>query len=96
METESLLPQKSSTPKVTRYGLVSKDEESQYPKPAMPSPALSGYGSSPNFSLKGESFLEETVDRKGAKRFFYYIVYAIVNVIISAPGLYGYAAVVSL
>jgi hypothetical protein len=30
----------------------------------------------------------------GSKKFLYYIVYALVNVIISVPGLYGYAAVI--
>lgn len=32
--------------------------------------------------------------KKGPIRFLYYVVYALVNVIISAPGLYGYAAVI--
>lgn len=36
-----------------------------------------------------------TRDKKSGKaRFLYYIIYALVNVIISAPGLYGYAAVI--
>jgi hypothetical protein len=33
-------------------------------------------------------------NKTGPLRFVYYIIYALVNVIISAPGLYGYAAVI--
>lgn len=33
-------------------------------------------------------------NKTGPLRFVYYIIYALVNVIISAPGLYGYTAVI--
>ena len=33
-------------------------------------------------------------DKVGSQKYLYYVVYALVNVIISAPGLYGYAAVI--
>ena len=35
-----------------------------------------------------------SANHPGSQRFMYYIIYALVNVIISAPGLYGYAAVI--
>jgi hypothetical protein len=52
---------------------------------------------SPRTPSRSPSLLGEASksDRNvGSQKFLYYIVYALVNVIISAPGLYGYSAVI--
>lgn len=45
-------------------------------------------------SVDNKNNASEQEGKNGPIRFLYYIVYALVNVIISAPGLYGYAAVI--
>lgn len=78
------------------YGITSQDEESQQPQErsrgAGKHPlAFGGEMNSPAGNNKARS---EEGDKTGPQRYLYYVIYALVNVIISAPGLYGYAAVI--
>jgi SulP family sulfate permease len=43
---------------------------------------------------KSPTIAKNKTEKKGPEHYLYCVVYAIVNVIISAPGLYGYAAVI--
>lgn len=52
-------------------------------------PKDASFERSPRYSRKDDS-----KPRKGLDHYLYCIIYAIVNVIISAPGLYGYTAVI--
>lgn len=48
----------------------------------------------PNTTTTGTTATTTATTTRNTQRFVYYIIYALVNVIISAPGLYGYAAVI--
>ncbi|CAB9521784.1 solute carrier family 26 [Seminavis robusta] len=74
------------------YGSALKneqDEESQTKKFKMLST-----GDNRDSTASVDSAAQTKGKAAGASRFIYYIIYALVNVIISAPGLYGYAAVI--
>jgi hypothetical protein len=47
-----------------------------------------------SFDKKHPTHVKEKKTRKGFDHYVYCVIYAIVNVIISAPGLYGYTAVI--
>lgn len=99
MESQSLLPRKTATPTASlHYSFLSNDEEDQILKPSnyftnnLP---LEHRRSS--ISQQRETLIKESSSNndRSSTKFLYYLIYALVNVIISAPGLYGYAAVVS-
>jgi sulfate permease, SulP family len=48
----------------------------------------------PHPHLPGQPEESSSSNKEGPQRFLYYLVYAAVNMIISAPSLYGYAAVI--
>jgi len=97
-DRDPLLPTTASPAKI--YGANDDVEDPKRPRPA------SLHGTSP-FLPKNESILSnksqssakaahvQKREKSGStQRFLYFIIYALVNVIISAPGLYGYAAVI--